>query len=108
MGPVKATDPAPVLNELYGAPAASDNLQLQLSPADLEGDRDRPPLFLRPWQVRVKGVEEGARRRTPSLPACRRLQAPRVPVVWHSQTREHGVLDKLLPARGLSVLVPRA
>lgn len=44
MGPVKAADPAPGLNEMNRALAASNNLQLQLSPADLTRGRDRPQL----------------------------------------------------------------
>ena len=44
MGPVKAADPAPGLNEMNRALAASNNRQLQLSPADPTRGRDRPQL----------------------------------------------------------------
>ena len=109
MGPVKAADPTPVLNELYGALAASNNLQLQLSLADLRGDRDRPHLFLRPWQVWVNGVEEGARKRIPYLPACRRHPTRPPLSIWHGADRPGftGLASAASPP-GLSVLISQA
>ena len=71
MGPVKAADPAPGLNEMNRAVVASNNLQLQLSPADPTRGRDRPQLCPETRQVRVRVRKRGTKRPTPHILGCR-------------------------------------
>lgn len=110
MGPVKAADPAPGLNEMNKALAASNNRQLQLSPADPTQGRDRPQLCPETQAVSGEGYGGGGQRGP--CPTCWGAEAldtdpkPSLPKwggmgVESDRPRARGVLDKPVPVLGL-------
>lgn len=109
MGPVKAADPAPGLNEMNRAVVASNNLQLQLSPADPTRGRDRPQLCPETRQVRVRVRKRGTRGPRPTFWGAGALDTDPKPSLpsWgvmgaeSDRPRARGVLDKPVLVLGL-------